>query len=93
MQHRIRLMQALLPQRNQAWPYAGRIGIREISTDREKTDIHLFDHWCYLGTIQHEIQLEQPKLFEDNNLMFDIDTYRILTSYLKKTKRPDIIQL
>ena len=93
MQHRIRLMQALLPQRNQAWPYAGRIGIREISTDREKTDIHLFDHWCYLGTIQHEIQLEQLKLFEDNNLMFDIDTYRILTSYLKKTKRPDIIQL
>ena len=93
MQHRIRLMEALLPLRNQAWPYAGRIGIREFSAHKKKTDVHLFDHWCYLGTIQHEAQLEQPELFEENNLMFDIDTYHILVSYLKKTKHPDIIPL
>ncbi len=93
IQHRIRLMQALLPLRNQAWPYAGRIGIREISADRKKTDIHLFDHWCYLGTAEHEAELNQLKLFEDNDLMFDLDTYRILTSFLNKTKCPDIIQV
>ena len=86
-------MQALLPLRNQAWPYAGRIGIREFSAHKKKTDVHLFDHWCYLGTIQHKAQLEQPELFEENNLMFDIDTYHILVSYLKKTKHPDIIPL
>ncbi len=93
IQHRLRLLNALLPLRNQAWPYQGRIGIREISADRKRTDIHLFEHWCYLGSAQDEAELNQLKLFEDNELMFDLDTYRILTAYFKKNEHPDIIEL
>ena len=91
MQHRIRLMQALLPIRNQAWPYDGRIGIREISADQKNTDIHLFQNWCYLGTAKQESELNQLNLFEVNEPMFDLDTYHILTAYFKKNKTPDIM--
>lgn len=93
MQHRIRLMQALLPLRNQTWPFDGRVGIREISADRKKTDFHLFEHWCYLGTVKHEDELHQLNLFEDNELIFDLDTYHILVAYLNKTKNPDIVPI
>lgn len=93
LQHRLRLLQALLPLRNQAWPYRGRIGVREVSADEKYTDIHLFEHWCYLGTARDESELNQLKLFEDNELMFDLDTYRILTAYLNKKKRADIIEV
>lgn len=93
IQHRIRLLEALLPLQNQAWPYNGKVGFREIDTIRKKTDIHIFNQWCYLGTANNQDDLNQLKLFENNEMMFDLDTYRILTSYLNKTKNPDIIQL
>ena len=91
LQHQFRLLRALCPLRNRAWPYAGRIGIREIAKDRGRAEIHLFQNWCYLGTAHNEAELDQLNLFKDNALMFDLDTYRILLRFFKK--RPDIIQL
>lgn len=91
LQHQARLLQALCPLRNQAWPYKGRIGVREVAKDRARTDIHLFQNWCYLGTAHDESELHQLNLFKDNALLFDMDTYRILLRFFKK--RLDIIQL
>lgn len=91
LQHQFRLLRALCPLRNRAWPYAGRIGIREVAKDQGRAEIHLFQNWCYLGTAHDEAELDQLNLFQDNALMFDLDTYRILLRFFKK--RPDIIQL
>lgn len=93
LQHRIRLLQALLPLRNRVWPFAGRIGIREISQDHQRTDIHVFENWCYLGTAHHEAELDQLNLPGRGALMFNLDTYRILNRYLNNTPRPDIINI
>ena len=78
--HDLRLMEALSGLKLQAWPFNGRIGVREASGER--TDLHVIDHWCYLGTVrgQHELDVldAQPR--------FDPDTYKILKRYLENPR-------
>ena len=33
------------------WPYDGVIGIKEVN------DLHIIDHWCYLGTVRTETEI------------------------------------
>ncbi len=93
LQHQFRLMQALQPLKNKTWPFDGRIGIREVSLNRHYTDIHIFENWCYLGTAHDEAQLDQLSLFDKEELMFDLDTYKILVKYLRNNKSCDLIYL
>lgn len=89
IKHRQRLLDALLPFRLQAWPYPGAIGIREYQEETGKTDIHVIDHWCYLGKVQSEDELEDftpPEV-----LQLDRDYYRLCLRQLKKT--PEVIDL
>lgn len=91
LQHRIRLMKALQPMKNKVWPFQGRIGIREKSFMGSRVDIHLFENWCYLGTVHSESGLAQLRLFENEEFMFDLDTYKILVRYFKDHKNLDIL--
>ncbi len=91
LQHRIRFIEAISPLKNQAWPYEGRIGIRESSFSGKHIDIHLFENWCYLGTVHNESELNQLRLFENEEPMFDLDTYKILIRYFKNHKNIDIL--
>ena len=93
MQHQLRLMQALQPLKNKVWPVRGRIGIREHASNHRRTDIHLFENWCFLGTVHDESELQQLKLFQNEELMFDLDTYKILVRYFKDHKKLDILHL
>ena len=88
LQHNIRLAQALLPLKNKTWPYPGKIGIREYSKAYRRTDIHIFDRWCYLGVAHNEAELHQLNLFHENDALFDLDTYKILVRFLKD--HPDL---
>ena len=91
LQHRIRFIEAISPLKNQVWPYKGRIGIREKSFSGKRVDIHLFENWCFLGTVHNTSELNQLRIFENEDLMFDLDTYKILIRYLNKNKNVDII--
>ena len=93
MQHNVRVLQALQPLKNKVWPFDGCIGIRERSYHAKWTDIHLFDNWCYLGTVNDESNLHQMSLFERENKMFDLDTYKILLRFMKDNQRLDIISI
>lgn len=90
-QHRLKIINALHPLKNKAWPYPGKIGIREYSKYNYRTDIHVFNHWCYLGVAHDEADLEQLCLF--NEVRFDLDTYKILIRHLKKNKAIEHIHL
>ena len=74
-QHDLRLTEALSGLKLQAWPYNGRIGVREASGER--TDLHVLDRWCYLGTVraEHEFDALDPRP------VFDLDTYKILKRF------------
>lgn len=90
--HDLRLMQQLLPKKLRSWPFAGRIGIREIGLFGD-ADIHVFDRWCYIGSAANDDQL-WPLLDRREPLVFDPDCYRILSSFLKrKNFRPSILDL
>jgi DNA polymerase-3 subunit epsilon len=92
-EHAARLATALAGLRVRAWPFPGRIGIRETSGNGERCDLHVLDQWCHLGTVRSEEELRE---LQDGALrpLFDLDTYKILTRYLLGGKnRPQIIPL
>jgi len=91
-EHALRLAAALAGLRVRAWPFPGRIGVRE-TANGGRTELHVLDQWCHLGTVKSEEELRD---LEDSTPqpLFDYDTYKILTKYLLDgKKRPDIVSL
>lgn len=79
--HRVRLQMALAEHRLQAWPHAGRMGIREHHPLTGRTDIHIFDQWCHVATVHDEDALHEA-VASRQPLAFDLDTYRLLLKRL-----------
>jgi DNA polymerase-3 subunit epsilon len=79
--HHLRLQLALAQKRLQAWPHPGRVAIREYQEQSGRTDIHVFEQWCHIATVNDPAELDalgqtrQP-------LAFDLDTYRLLEKRL-----------
>jgi DNA polymerase-3 subunit epsilon len=91
--HALRLAAALAKLRVRAWPFPGRIGIRETAAGGERCELHVLDQWCHLGTVRSEEELRELQEGAPRPL-FDLDTYKILTRYLLNGKyRPQIIPL
>lgn len=86
--HWIRLIQALSQYKLLAWPYAGRIGIKERIPNNDIMEIHVFDQWCHLGTVKDHQELDELS----THPCFDRDTYRYLLKFLKK-KNIEIVAL
>ncbi len=96
-----RLVKELLPTMNRqlrhaapgelklaAWPFKGRIGVRE--TSGERTDLHVLDHWCYLGTVRSEQDFDTLAARPS----FDAGTYKILKRFLqRRPTRYSLIEL
>lgn len=81
--HALRLKQALGSLRTLPWPFGGRIAIRESTADGENAELHVLDHWCYLGTVRSEAELHA--LHESRTTpVFDVDTYKILKRFIAK---------
>lgn len=81
--HNLRLMNALGALALKAWPWPGPVGLVEENPESHLRDVHVIDHWCWLGTAKtdsdiHEI-LEHPA-----ERVFDRDTYKLLVSALRK---------
>ncbi len=51
---------------------------------REEDDLHVIDHWCYLGTAHSDEDIQA--LLEQGRPAFDRDTYMTLVKALKKTQ-------
>lgn len=83
--HYLRLQQALIAHRLKNWPYAGKIGIREHSGENDKTQLHIFEYWTYLGVIENEADLAE-KLQENAQFKFDLDTYKLLLKVINNPK-------
>jgi len=82
LSHAMRVTQALHSMRIQAWPFPGRIGIREHDPHNGRTEVLVLDRWCYLGTLNSQLELHDS-LHTRAEPSFDLDTYKILTRYLK----------
>jgi DNA polymerase-3 subunit epsilon len=92
-EHALRLAAAFAALRVRAWPFPGRIGIRETAAGGERCELHVLDQWCHLGTVRSE---EELHALQDGapRPRFDLDTYKILSRYLLGgKKRPEIVPL
>ena len=83
LSHALRLQQAMAKLRVNHWPYVCVIGIKEAE------DLHVIDHWCYLGTAQTESDISA--LLDAGRPAFDKDTYMILNKALKAS--PEVVHL
>jgi DNA polymerase-3 subunit epsilon len=76
LEHATRLLTAMGKLKLASWLYPGAIGIREAD------ELHVIDHWCYLGTARSEDEVEA--LLQQGRPAFDRDTYMTLLKALKK---------
>ena len=79
--HHLRLKLALKQQQLRVWPHAGKIGLREYNAHTGRSEMHVFDQWCHLATVQNEAELEDI-ISANSSLAFDLDTYRLLLKHL-----------
>lgn len=83
--HDLRLQIALQKLKVAIWPYPGAIGIRE------GKDVHIFDHWCYLGNAISEHEIEE--LLQSGQPEFDLDIYKLIKKALKSLPQENVIIL
>lgn len=74
--YNLRFVEAFYQSQIKSWPFKGPVVIHE---KLEKEEHHLFDQWCYLGSLTEDG-------LEKRDYRFDYDTYRILARYLKDTR-------
>ncbi len=79
-EHDARLAAALAGVGIKAWPWAGAVRVSEHHGASGRTRHHVFDRWCYLGTVADEaaavaLAARAPRAF-------DVDLWRILGRWL-----------
>jgi DNA polymerase-3 subunit epsilon len=91
--HDTRLQLALSSLKLKAWPFPGRIALRECQLRGDvrefaRTDLHVIDHWAYLGSARTEEELALLSA-KDVRPAFDVDVYRILMRYFANHPKLD----
>jgi DNA polymerase-3 subunit epsilon len=81
--HYLRLKLALVPLRLKDWPYPGKIGIREQDAVSGRTQLHIFEYWCHIKTVEDENELEDV-LTSRSYPDFNLDTYKLLQRTLNQ---------
>ena len=71
--------------RLKAWPFQNKIGVREYCEVTGKTDIHIFEQWCYLNTVNDESDFNEA-MNSKTIFAFDHDTYKLLSKALSSNK-------
>ncbi len=88
--HDVRLMVALSSLKLKAWPFPGRVALRE--RDFRGSALHVVDHWSYLGTARTDEELAEIGAGR-SEAAFDPDVYRILVRHLGRNPNLDWIDL
>ncbi len=96
--HDTRLKLALSSLKMKAWPFPGRIALRErhpaggAPEFTRGSELHVLDRWAYLGTARSDEDLAALRE-RDASDAFDIDVYKILARYFTKHPKLDWIDL
>ncbi|STX27774.1 excinuclease ABC subunit [Legionella beliardensis] len=87
-----RVSAALQQFKREDWPFNGAIAIKEENKINKMTQYSVFQHWRHIGTVnnKHELPLLMHKATQTPE---NYDTYKILTTFLKKEKGLNIVEL
>lgn len=83
--HHLKLKMSLATHKLKAWPYEGKVGIKELNIETNKTEMHIFEQWCYLETINCDDDLAET-IHTKYSLQFDLDIYRLIGKALNNTR-------
>jgi DNA polymerase III subunit epsilon len=92
--HNTRLQLALSSLKLKAWPFPGRVALRERDArdggfgGARADEFHVLEHWTYLGTARSVEELAALRL-EEGGGAFDADVYRILVRYFSNHPKLD----
>ena len=53
-----------------------------LNSETNKTEMYIFEHWCYLDTIRAEEDLAES-INTRYELLFDLDIYKLITEAFK----------
>lgn len=81
-QHAQRLAELLQPTRIAPWPFDGPVALVERRDDALREDVHVFDRWCWLGTVR-SLDVAQT-LAHEAERRFEADVYRVIRAALDK---------
>lgn len=74
-EHAARVAQAVEPLRVPAWPYPSAVALVERNGERMREDWHVFDRWCWLGSVRN---LDAAlALAREGERSFEVDAFRI----------------
>lgn len=88
--HHLRLKTALACGQLQAWPFSGAVGLRETDAPSGRSQVHVFDQWCHLGSADSDAALSSLLQHPQQTLAFDLDSYRLALKYLVTSPKPHI---
>jgi len=88
--HNMRLQVALSSLKFKTWPFPGRVALRERGA--QGTELHLIDHWIYLGTARSEEELAALRAVAPSDA-FDVGIYKILVRHVARNPRLDWLDL
>jgi DNA polymerase-3 subunit epsilon len=86
--HGARVRERLADRRIPPWPFAGAVALVERDARRFAEDVHVFDRWCWLGSVKtlaaaHALAATAPRRFE-------ADAYRIARAALARAERGEL---
>jgi len=85
--HAVRVQMALAALKLKAWPFPGRVALRERDA-MGGADLHVLDRWTYLGSARSEEEL-QALAARDAPAAFDAHVYRVLARYFASHPKLD----
>ena len=77
-EHDARLLGGLASTRIKPWPWAGAVVVGERHAESGREAFHVFDHWCYLGTVEQREALAGI----GRERRFDPDMWRLFSRWL-----------
>jgi DNA polymerase-3 subunit epsilon len=89
--HGARVREVLEARRLPPWPYAGAVALIERSACGTREELHVFDRWCWLGTVCSPEAAEQLAATAPRE--FDADVYRIVHKALPAADALAVVEL
>jgi DNA polymerase-3 subunit epsilon len=88
LEHNLLMVQLLAKYKLKNWWFSGPIAVKEYCKTQNRTQVHVFDQWCFLGTLEPQdgtVELENL-----NPPRFDMDHYKILQRFFRQPRRVNV---
>lgn len=88
--YNLRFQEAFSNHKIRSWPFSGPIMINEPSIDGIAGEAFVVDNWTVIGKVSYNQFVKED--YFNNEVSFDLDSYKILSNYLKFAKNIQLLK-